>query len=166
MSDTNSILSAERLRLLLAYDEITGIFCWVSFTSNRVQVGQVAHSGQMDGYSRIGIDGKRYFCHRLAWLYVHGSWPAGFIDHINGVRTDNRLSNLRVVSRSGNSRNMRAAMTGSRSNLLGVSKHRNGWAAKIRYGGKQVHLGTFRTPELAHEAYLQAKRVHHETCTL
>jgi len=166
MSDENSSLLAERLRSLLSYDLDTGVFTWKSVTSNRVQAGQIASSTQQDGYARVGIDGKRYLSHRLAWLYVNGCWPAGFIDHINGIRTDNRFENLREVSRSGNSRNMRRAMAGAASNHLGVSKHKRGWSAKIRYGGKQVHLGTFKTPELAHEAYLQAKRIHHETCTL
>lgn len=165
-----AILSAERLREVLNYEPATGIFTWKVRTSNRVNIGDVAGAMLKTGYLSICIDSKFYRAHRLAWLYIHGDWPSADIDHLNGMRTDNRFCNLRDVSRSTNQQNLRKARgEKTHSGLLGVyrtDKVNNQWRACIKIDGKDVHLGNFRTKEAAHEAYLLAKRSHHEGCTI
>jgi hypothetical protein len=98
----------------------------------------------------------------------YGSWPANTIDHINGIKTDNRIENLRDVTAAVNKQNMRAARSDSRSGLIGAiwQEDRKSWKAEIAVGGKKKMLGRFKTAEAAHEAYVLAKRTVHEGCTL
>jgi len=131
-----------------------------------VKAGAVAGYVGNDGYVRIRASGTRFLAHRLAWFYVHGTWPVGEIDHINGDRSDNRIANLRDVSRLTNRQNMRRAQADNRSGLLGVSLANNRCKASIRSGGKNHHLGYFSSPEAAHAAYVAAKRQRHDGCTI
>lgn len=162
-------LTAERLREVLDYDPESGVFTWKVRTSNRVNVGDVAGAMLKTGYLSISIDGKLHRAHRLAWLHVHGAWPAADIDHVNGVRTDNRFANLRSATPSLNQQNLRSARGATASGLLGVyrtdKKHRP-WRSSINVDGKDRHLGNFTSPEEAHAAYLAAKRRLHEGCTI
>ena len=91
-------LSQKYLREALHYDPDTGIFTWKVATASCVKVGAEAGCVKNDGYRAIGMGGKSYKAHRLAWLYVHGEWPKEQIDHINHIRTDNRMENLRPAS--------------------------------------------------------------------
>jgi hypothetical protein len=131
----------ERLRELLEYDPETGVFLWKTRTSNRVKIGSVAGTKHGKGYVSISCDGKRYMAHRLAWLYVHGQFPEEQIDHINGVRDDNRLCNLRCVSSAENQMNMKLDKRSS-SGITGVHWHKltGKWHAR---GPKKLHLGLF-----------------------
>lgn len=161
-------LTAEALRSHLSYDPDTGIFTrkvsygkWLS--------GSIAGSLDVMGYIKISVDHYVTRAHRLAWLYVYGVWPTFEIDHINGVRHDNRLANLRDVNRLTNSQNTR--MSKGKSGYLGAHISRNGkFMARITktVNGKvtQFHIGTFNTPEEAHQAYLVKKREIHEGCTI
>ena len=101
-------------------------------------------------------------------LWITGAWPEHDVDHINGVRNDNRWSNLREVTRTVNIQNQRIAQTRNVAGLLGVSfeKARNKYKAGIVAGGKYHNLGRFNTAEEAHAAYLKAKRELHEGCTI
>lgn len=92
---SNNHLTAERLRELLDYDPETGYFRWRRDVGARAWKGQLAGTMARDGYEYIGIDRRRYPAHRLAWLYVHGEWPRGLLRHLNWLRSDNRLENLR-----------------------------------------------------------------------
>lgn len=160
-------LTAGRLRDALDYDPQTGVFTWKFRASKRIHVGDTAGYDGRSGYRRIRFDGVDYEAHRLAWLHVHGEWPAQFIDHINGVRSDNRIANLRAASPSVNAQNQRRARSDNTSGALGVQKTTGGaYRAHIGVRGKQVHLGTFPSRELAHSVYLKAKRYFHEGCTL
>lgn len=121
----------EELKELLQYDEETGRFTYLVSTSARAQQGKEAGSDN-HGYIMITIRGKRYMAHRLAWLYVNGDMPNGEIDHINGIRGDNRICNLRVVSKIENQRNMKLR-EGSKTDISGVTRSTvsKGWHATI-----------------------------------
>lgn len=162
-------ISRDRVMQVLQYDPDTGRFVWSSDRPGGSKAGQEAGHLHSTGYRYIGIDGRKYRAHRLAWLIVHGRMPEFEIDHINGDPRDNRIVNLRDVRRDVNAQNMRCAPShNKRSGLLGVSWHSQAkrWKAKLQSGGKAKHLGYFDTPELAYEAYLSAKRAQHEGCTL
>lgn len=152
------------LRETLAYDPATGHFTWLAKTGKRAVVGRRAGWQSKDGYARICVHGEEHQAHRLAWLYVHGDWPMQDIDHINGDRADNRIANLRDVSRSVNLQNRRAAGQ-TRTGVLGVSANGTGFKAEIK-SDRRMHLGTFPTTAAASAAYLAAKRQHHEGNTL
>ena len=104
--------------------------------------------------------------HRLVWMVVHGEFPGDMIDHINGNPTDNRIENLRVVTHSVNMQNRRTARSTNKTGLLGVSVSGSKFSAEIRIDGTQVCLGRFETAQMAHEAYVNAKRTHHIGCTI
>ena len=161
MTDSKQELTAERLREVLNYDAETGIFTWLARTRNRVAVGDVAGSPDRYGYLRIKIDGRIHSAHRLAWLYVHGEWPKDQLDHINGIRTDNRITNLREATNAENGHNRRKPHSNNTTGYLGVKRDRGRFQALIRLDGKQRYLGLFDTPEAAHAAYLEAKRRLH-----
>lgn len=160
-------LTADRLRQVLSYATDTGDFIWLEGGRGRYKrAGALAGRLSKHGYRIICVDGTTCMAHRLAWLYVHGEWPAHEIDHINGVRTDNRITNLRDVSRAINAQNIRAARSDSKSGLLGVSAGNGGFVAAVQLNGRQHYLGTFQTPEEAQAVYLGAKRRLHEGCTI
>jgi len=159
-------LAVEELKDVLHYDPETGQFTWIKRTAKCVHVGQPAGNINKLGYSTIGIKKKIYKTHRLAWLYMTGEWPKGLIDHVNGIKSDNRFANLRVVDESGNSQNIRKPNKRNKSGFMGVIKYHKQWRASITVNGKTYWLGDFPTPEQAHEAYLEAKRKNHAACTI
>ena len=168
MSARTRQLSHERLTEVLSYNAASGEFTW---TNSRVGKGSgrkrsIAGSPHNHGYITIRIDRKLYLAHRLAWFYMTGEWPSEQIDHINGTRNDNRWMNLRAVSNQVNQQNQRKAQSTNSARLLGVSKNHRRWAASICVDGVKKYLGSFDTPELAHTAYLHAKRSLHAGCTL
>lgn len=156
--------SIDRLKELLSYDPESGEFTR-TVDQGRQRAGCIAGSiDPINGYIRIGIDKVCHKAHRLAWLYMTGQWPPDVIDHINGDRSDNRFSNLRLAVVSENNQNVQAARKDSRSGYRGVSwlKARGKWRATINVDGKQHHLGYFDSPESASEAYLTAKSELHQ----
>jgi hypothetical protein len=157
-------VSQEELKALLSYDPETGEFRW--WTLSRGRRPGVIGCPTAGGYLRVRLKGQLHYLHRLAWLYVHGTWPAQHIDHVNGDARDNRIANLRDVSRSVNLQNSRKARVTNQSGLLGAHRKGNRWTSKIRVEGEYMLLGTFGTPQEAHETHLAAKRKHHEGCTL
>ena len=144
------VVSVERVRALLAYTPNTWRLVWKTYRNSQAQKGQEAgHISASEGYRLIGIDGKLYKAHRLAWLLHFGRWPAGQIDHINHDRLDNRISNLREVSQVTNLRNKSKSKANS-SEHTGVYKTAVGnWIARICVNRKQINLGTFLTLEEA-----------------
>lgn len=155
-------LTQDELKRLFILDAESGVFYWVSGKRKGCLAGYMHHSG----YVFIAINRKRYAAHRLAWLYTYGSLPANDLDHINGVKTDNRIENLRDVPRAVNSQNRRSAHKTNSTGYLGVSAKGNGFRARIKLNGATTLIGTFKTPIEAHEAYLQVKRVMHVGNTL
>lgn len=159
-----SILTAHQLRELLFYDQDTGLLTWKKTGTGRNKEKISGYLGSQ-GYRRVMIFGVEYAAHRLAWLHSHGEWP-NQIDHINGIRSDNRLLNLRDVDCTINNQNQRKAQKRNKTGVLGVKRRGNKFQSRIRINGKDTHLGTFATLEMAGEAYVKAKRVAHEGCTI
>lgn len=114
------------------------------------------------------VDGRLYYNHRLVWLIVYGRWPMNEIDHTNGDKVDNRLTNLRDATSTSNKENLRGARSNNRSGFLGVcwvAKNKK-FQASIQVGGKAIHIGLYTTAEEAYQAYLETKRQLHAGNTL
>lgn len=157
------------LKDLFDYDHSIGALRWKVTRCNRVLQGSMAGSKGENGYICIRIGGKTYRAHRLIWIMFNGDIPEGMqIDHINGIRDDNRLENLRRVTQNINMQNQRRAMSSNKSTgLLGVNKRPSGkFRATIFLNGKHHHIGYFFTSEDAHQAYLSVKREFHSGCTI
>ena len=160
-------LTAEQLKTTLDYDAESGVFTWKIRPSKAVKAGDAAGCVEKRlGYITIGIAGRIYKAHRLAWLYTHGEWPKGLIDHINGNKADNRICNLRDVFADGNSQNVRKPNARNKSGFMGVIWFQNKWRASMSVNGKSKWLGDYSTPEEAHQVYLEAKRKYHAACTI
>ena len=154
-------LTAEYLRSILNYEPATGIFTWKVRTSRSVKVGDVAGSLDGDSYLRISVQSRGYKAHRLAWLHVYGEWPKDQLDHVNRVRTDNRISNLREVTNKQNQQN-RSKRSDNTSGYQGVFWHKRDfkWQATIAHNYKDIHLGYFTTIEEAVSARKAAEKLY------
>lgn len=143
---------------LINYDEHTGIFTWEK-ARRGIVTGKILGCDNGFGYLRITVLGKSYYAHRLAWFYVHGNFPKNEIDHINGVKNDNRIKNLRDVPTKVNAQNKLFAKSNSKSQILGVSWHKkaNKWQAHICIYKNKEYLGLFDSAEDAHKAYINKK---------
>ena len=155
------MIAQSRLKELLHYDPDTGDFTWL-VQAGRIRIGDIAGSQHSRGYRDIRVDGKSYYAHRLAWLWMTGAWPVAGMDHRNGVRDDNRWGNLREATSAENQQN-RATNNNNKCGFTGVCwcRQRRKWRAYINISGRNKYLGLFTTPEAAHEAYLAAKAAHH-----
>lgn len=155
------LISQQRLHELLAYDADAGVFVWLQ-SRGGVKAGSVA--GRLNtttGYREIRVDGCLYQEHRLAWVHVHGVWPVNDIDHINGVRSDNRISNLRPATRSENHRNRKKSDVNT-SGYKGVhwKPATSKWIASIQVNSSMKYLGCFDRIEDAADAYAKAAALH------
>ena len=144
-------LTQKRLKELLRYNPGKGLFTWCKDRGGTARAGVVAGTEDGDGYVKISVDNKLYFAHRLAWYYVHGKFPDNQIDHVNGIRNDNRIENLRDVTNKENTSFLLARKNSSdayplgKTGVKGVCVHRkkcrNGkvyvrYRAKIKEKGK------------------------------
>ena len=166
--------SADFVRECLDYSPETGIFVWKHRPAshfagvkgmnivNAKRAGKSPQNLSKAGYLRIGISGKVYWGHRLAWLITHGSWPEGVIDHINGNRSDNRIANLRDASVSQNQFNRRKGTTNT-SGFKGIHlfKQTGKYMAYVDKNGKRFNLGSFSRVEDAAAAVKAARESHH-----
>lgn len=159
------------LRELIAYDPTTGAMTWQVraqkwFSTKRscsrwnsIYAGTKAlHTAHKDGYRHGEVLGMSCLAHRAAWALSHGEWP-DCIDHINGDRSDNRLANLRSVSKAENARNMGLSRH-STTGVIGISLRGARWIARIRSGGRLIQIGTFDSLTEASEARRQAQIEH------
>lgn len=155
----NNPHTREFLLALLAYDPHTGLLVWRIKPSAATKAGSVAGTLHPQGYIMVHVKHTNYAAHRLAWLFTYGEWP-DYTDHINGVRSDNRITNLRSVTNTENLQAHRKARTDSVAKLLGVCyrKDTGKWQARIQRNGKQKSLGLFASPEAAHAAYAAEKK--------
>lgn len=139
------MINQQLLKHFLNYDPETGLFTWRVRTSNRIRVGDVAGTMDTNGYLRIGVCGKVRSAHRLVWLYVYGYFPEQDIDHADGDRTNNRLSNLRECSRSQNLIN-KPIQDNNVTGVKGVcwSKDKKRWEAYAKKKGVKIRLGMYK----------------------
>jgi uncharacterized Fe-S cluster-containing protein len=149
----------------LDYDAETGELFWNDKAAPKVK-NKPAIAKNYQGYIYLKVRGKMILGHRIAWFKHYGSFPIGVIDHINGNILDNRIANLRDIPQSVNMQNQRKAMVDNKTGLLGVSQKGKKYRAQITINQVKKYLGYFDTPELAHQAYLIAKRNLHQGCTL
>jgi len=147
-------INQERLKELLHYDPETGVFKWKIAISYRIRVGDVAGCFDDDGYIKIVMFNKAYRAHRLVWLYVHGKFPEDCMDHINGIKDDNRIINLRAVTHAENNKNLPLRKDNT-SGYIGVGwdKGKNKWRVSI----SNVHYGRFKSKS---DAIARAKEVY------
>lgn len=147
------------LMSLLDYDSSTGVFRW-KCKRRGIKRSKIAGMVKLNGYNYIMVNYKEYKASNLAWLFVHGKWPINIIDHINGIKTDDSIENLRDVTYRANSNNTRRHREGK---TAGTSYRKDGrkypWIARIRISRPKnilIHLGSFKTEAEAHEAYMKA----------
>lgn len=175
---SRSDITPELCRQLLRYEPETGRLYWrerprglcpsdrIFKSWNTKWAGKPAfeylrHSGK-SGYTTLSgaILNVPFKAHRVAWAIHFGEWPDGEIDHVNGDPLDNRIANLRIVTRSENMRNMRLP-SDNKSGCIGVhwSERHSRWVAKLRMPGvsRYKHLGLFKTVEAAAQAIEDAK---------
>jgi hypothetical protein len=161
MNENEAALTAERLRELMDYDQATGVFRWRVWRKGAKRSLIAGSLEKQTGYRRITIDQRAYRGHRLAWLYVHGYWPIGEIDHIHSSRGD-RLTNLREATHRENLCNTKQSKNNT-SGFKGVYWHpaAGRWMASMGVNGRNVYLGLFDTQAEAHVAYYTAAIAHH-----
>lgn len=154
------------LRKAFSYEESTGVLRWAARAANCVRVGDRAGMLGANGYRKVRFKGRTLLEHRVIYAMVNGAWPVEEIDHLNGIRDDNRVCNLRHVSSKINRQNQRRAHCTSSHGFLGVRVYKGKFAAVITVDGKARRLGTFEAPEQAYGVYLEAKRRLHAGCTI
>lgn len=145
-------ITAAELRALVIYEPATGLFRWLLNRRGHARAGDPAGTLAHNGYIHIKTGGRVYGAHRLAWLYMTGSFPPAEIDHKDRVRSNNAWLNLRAATRSQNRVNRKAP---ARSLPRGVSITLSGkYCARV--GHKDGYLGSFETAEAASVAYRNA----------
>lgn len=144
------------IRDCLQYDAVEGVVSWrveIGRGKSKRYPGSVAGCVLTDKYLQIKIGGRKYLAHRIAWFLHYGEWPALEVDHINGVRSDNRITNLRQATRSQNKQNERLR-DGNKSGFKGVyfCKTRKKWRGYAAVDGKRTDAGYFETAQEAGKA--------------
>ncbi len=154
-------ITAEQINEVISYSQETGLFTWVK-NQGRARIGDVVSYKDSYGYIAFKLYGHLRRAHRVAWFLTHGSFPDGDIDHINRDRSDNRIKNLRCVSRSENMENQ-LLRSDNKSGFKGVffEARRNKWRADIAKDKKSKHIGYFDTAEAAFVAYQNAAAKFH-----
>lgn len=147
-------MNQDYIKKLFTYEN--GALLWNSKRPHTlIKKGDIAgHLNKISGYVEIRLLNKNWKAHRLIWLYFYGNLPKGSLDHINGIRNDNRIENLRLATTRENGQNRKEHRCGK---LVGTKKTTSGkWVARIKINNKSIYLGTYLTQEEAHEAYLNA----------
>lgn len=147
------MVTQERLKEI--FDYVDGnLVCKVP--RSFLKIGDVVGVQRKDGYINVCVDKKIYLAHRLVFMFFYGYFPKE-IDHINNIRNDNRIENLREVTHSQNQWNQ-PKKSNNKSGFKGVDffKQTGKWRAQITHNSKKKHLGFFSTPEEAHNEYCKA----------
>lgn len=155
-------LDRAQLRELFNYNPNTGLVTRRKCTANRHIEGELVGTPGGRGYLQVTIYRKKYPLHRVIWCWLYDEWPVEDIDHKNRIRSDNRRSNLRKATRSENNHNSGISRRNS-SGYQGVcwDKARGLWVAHIQAHGRQIHLGRYKDPVAASNAYQAAKIIYH-----
>ena len=157
--EKSSGITAEWLRENLVYVPETGVFIWKVRGQGR-NMDRAMGTTVWPGYRVLKLQNSVYYAHRVAWFYVHGEWPKGLLDHIDGDKANNAIGNLRIATSAQNAaRRPTAHRTIAPSR--GVFPHGVGFVARIHHAGKRHYLGYFSTLEAAKAAYeAKAKEIH------
>jgi hypothetical protein len=153
------LLTQDRVKDLLHYCPKTGIFARLVTCGGQLP-GSIPGRINSNGYRDISIDGRRYMAHRLAWFYVYGFYPRSEIDHINRIKSDNRIANLRLASRKQNCENVGKRQSNT-SGITGVDLRYGKWRVRINHYGKSIFIGSFNTLEDAYLARIAAQNRFH-----
>ena len=157
------MITQSKLKELVSYEPETGLFRLLKYRLGTTRkIGDCLGSCTKAGYLETCIEQKRYYLHRLAFLYMNGELPNGVVDHKNRDKTDNKWTNLICVTHQQNMENEIAPRKHGSLGYRGVHKYKNKFRAKIVHNKKQIHLGTFLTVEEAAHAYLKAKPEIHK----
>ena len=161
-TDNKKPLTQEYLKSILDYNSDTGIFTWKVNKSKRAKVGNIA-GWEYNGYREIEINNKKYKAHRLAWLYVNGKIPKNLIDHIDGDRSNNKISNLREATHQENSENYKIPKT-NKSGVKNVSwyKNLNKWVVSISIRKTKKTIGYFDDIELAELVAIETRNKYRQ----
>lgn len=149
------LVTADRLRELLDYNPITGIFVWKRARGLNlvgVRAGCITPRGGQclnKFYYKIGVDNHRYYSHVLAYLWMTGKYPEKELDHEDGNGLNNKWSNLRLSEHAENGRHRNDLNRNNSSGYAGVSYHTGAkkWRARIMVDGKEIHIGFFNSKE-------------------
>ena len=154
-AEKKTSLTAQALRDALHYDPLTGAFYHRRSRGVRMSGTRAGNVGAVGvRYVTIGVNGRLYLAHRLAFLWMTGAWPSHNVDHLNHDGLDNRWANLRDRPQSENV--ARARLRIGKSGVRGVSFKANGWEASIKVNGVNHYLGRFATRDRAAAAYAAA----------
>lgn len=161
-------LDHEKLLRLFHYEPESGVFTRRVDAPPRGFAGNVVGMPDLNGYLRASVHGKFYYLHRLALFYVNGVMPTLGIDHINGIKWDNRLVNLREVDHAVNMQNLRKVNPRNKLGVMGVyyCKAKRKYCSTLTTKGEKLNLGCFDDLKTAERVYLEAKRKYHEGCTI
>lgn len=156
-------MDVQRIKEVLRYDPETGDFWWRVNQNPRARKGQIAGTIRkgINQYRQIKLDNVFYLAHRMAWWIVYNEAP-DTIDHINGNGLDNRISNLRSVTSSQNMQNHHNRLKNKTGLPPGTHVQRKRFSSQLTANGKYFYLGSFDTPGAAHEAYMDARKRHHD----
>jgi hypothetical protein len=155
--------SRDYIASILEYDPASGHLRWIKARKG-IRVGDIAGTVNPHGYLRITIDGRPYQAHRVVWLMANGAWPDDVIDHINGIGTDNRITNLRACTQSENRMNSKVGRN-SKSGVKGVTwrKAISAWEVNVGIGGRAVFAGFYENLSDAKKAAMDLRmRLHGE----
>jgi hypothetical protein len=150
------------LHKLFTYDPAVGGLTWLVDRRGGAKAGDRAGCLETNGYRRCKVKGKSHYEHRLIWLYVHGTLPTNHIDHINGARDDNRLSNLREATKAQNGANQ-GKHSNNTSGHKGIyrDKPTRKWKVQLNVDTTRIYLGCFTNLEDAIAARSAAERQYH-----
>lgn len=151
-------IDVKTVRSLFNYDSELGKLTYKISPRYGIAVGDEAGNFHPDGARRVMIKQRAYLYHRLCWVHYYGEEPKFCIDHINGDRTDCRISNLRDVELKHNAHNVVRPRKHNKLKLMGVSKPGKKYIASIQVEKKTRYLGSFNTPEEAYTAYVEVKK--------